>query len=53
MQMTGDVMFSTTVFNYSSGMVPSFILRYVCLPKLSSVMCRIPKANLQLGKLTR
>ena len=39
------------VFNCSLGMIPSFILRYVCLPKLSSVLCRMPKANLHLGKL--
>ena len=30
-------------------MLPSFILRCVCSPKLSSVLCRIPKANLHLG----
>ena len=49
--MTADALFSKPVFNCSSDMLPSFILRYVCLPKLSSVPCRIQKANLHLGKL--
>ena len=49
--MPADALFSKTVFDCSSGMLPCFILRYVCLPKLSSVLCRIPKANLHLGKL--
>ena len=40
-----------TDFNCSSGMLPSFILRYAYLPKLTSVLCRIPKANLYLRKL--
>ena len=51
MRMTADALFSKIVFNCSSGMLLSFILRHVCLPKLSSVLCRIPKANLHLGKL--
>ena len=33
------------------GMLPSFILGYVCLPKLPSVLCRTPRANLHSGKL--
>ena len=51
MRMAADALFSKTVFNCSSGLLPSFILRYICLPKLYSVLCRIPKANLHLGKL--
>ena len=51
MRMTADALFSKPVFKRSSGMLPSFILRDVCLPNLSSVLCRIPKANLHLGKL--
>ena len=46
-----DALFSITVFNCSSDVLPSFILCYVCLPKLSSKLCRIPKVNLHLGKL--
>ena len=45
LRMTADVLFFKTDFNCSSGMLPSFILRYVRLPKLPSVLCRIPKAN--------
>ena len=52
MRKTADVLFSKTVFNRSSSMLPFVILRYVCLPKLSSVLCKIPKANLHLGKLS-
>ena len=35
----------------SSGMLSSFILCWVCFPKLFSVLCRIPKANLHFGEL--
>ena len=51
MRITADALFSKTVFNCVLGMLLSFILRYVCLSKLSSVLCRILKANLHLGKL--
>ena len=49
MQNADNVRVSKTVFNSSSGMLPYFILRYVCLPKLSYVLCRIARANLNLG----
>ena len=44
-RIIADALFSKTVYNCSSGMLHSFILHYMCLPKLSSVLCRIPKAN--------
>ena len=50
-RMTADARFFKTDFNCSSGMLPSFNFRYVCLPKLPSVLCRVPKANLYLRKL--
>ena len=51
MRMTADALFSETVFNYSSGMLPSFILRFGCLPELSSVLCRIPMGKLAFRKI--
>ena len=32
MRMAADALFSKTVLNCSSGMLPSFIFRFVCLP---------------------
>ena len=41
-----------TVFKNCFQLFIGYIsLFHVCLPKLSSVLCRLPKANLHLGKL--
>ena len=49
--MTADALFFKTDFICSSCMLPSFILRHVCLPKLPSQLCKLPRANSNLGKL--
>ena len=45
---SGCIIFQT---RFHLFIVNSFNLRRVCLPKLHALLCRLPRANLNLGKL--
>ena len=51
MRMTANGTVFQNRFQFFIGHASFFHLRYVCLPKLSSVLCRILKANLHVGKI--
>ena len=47
--MPADALFFKTDFNDSSGVLPSFILRYVCLPKLPMCVAKYQEQTYILG----